>query len=219
MFFRHTQGVCRGVRGCRARPFSMESCFCHGVHFCNTVLLSALSCACLLYTSLRRCGNFGRCPYHLEYAGQGHYPKDADGSCKYTARCQGGEKFPAKPPLVAAAVKLRQDNGYTGAESIDDKDKKVHDRTGNTDGLSLIHILSGRQAPARNCLPMRSIRHPGGPRGLLWQLTAPPCLRTCWRVNCSDMRRERLQGQKRAEGPDCSSLPIMAPCFWTRWRG
>lgn len=83
---------------------------------------------------LRRCGNFGRCPYHLEYAGQGHYPKDADGSCKYTARYQGGEKFTAKPPLVAAAVKLRQDNGYTGAESIDDKDKKVHDRTGNTDG-------------------------------------------------------------------------------------
>ena len=47
---------------------------------------------------------------------------------------QPDEKFTAKPPLVAAAVKLRQDNGYTGAESIDDKDKKVHDRTGNTDG-------------------------------------------------------------------------------------
>ena len=82
--------------------------------------------------SLCRYGNFGRCPYHLEYTGQGQYPKDADGSCKYTARYQGGEKFPAKPPLVAAAVKLRQDNGYTGAEPIDDKDKKVHDRTGNT---------------------------------------------------------------------------------------
>ena len=46
-------------------------------------------------------------------------------------------------------------------------------------------------------------------KGPLWQLTAPPCLRTCWRVNCSDMRRERLQGQKRAEGPGLWMEPVL----------